>query len=68
MHINEHLADKDYTFKVKTKRSKKNYPLKLLEISSLIREHIIENANNMKVDVHKPYVSLCVEVRNNTYI
>ena len=66
--MKESFNDKNYTFKVETKRSDKRYPISSREVSSAIGGYILENLNNLKVDVHKPEIILNIELRNNAYI
>ena len=57
------------TFKVESKRSDKNFPLKSPEISMEIGGTILENYPFLKVDVHNPDLVISVEVREKaTYI
>lgn len=56
------------TFKVETKRGDKKFPLQSPEISAQLGEYILENIPGLKVDVHKPSLTLYVEVRESTYI
>lgn len=61
-------ADRRLTFKVNCRRARKNYPLSSMEMNAAIGEEILETFPNMTVDVHKPDVLLCVEVRNKINI
>lgn len=57
------------TFKVETKRSNKNFPIKSMEFNNIIGGLLLKNINNIKVDVHNPDYTLKIEIReNNTYI
>lgn len=57
------------TFKVKTKRSDKKYPLVSDEITRIVAGHVLRNTENLKVDVHNPDILLSIEVRDEaTYI
>ncbi len=53
------------TFKVDAKRSDKKFPLKSPEISAEIGGVILSLGNKIKVDVHKPEVTVTVEVRDD---
>ena len=55
------------TFRVETKRSDKNYPLTSMEISAAIGEKIFNSTIGVDVDLHKPDITLWVEVRNSVY-
>lgn len=61
-------GEKQLTFKVNCRRARKNYPLSSMEMNAAIGEKILETFPNMTVDVHKPDVLLCVEVRNKINI
>ena len=57
------------TFKVETKRSNKNFPIKSMEFNNVIGGLILKNLENVKVDVHNPDYTLKIEIREtNTYI
>ena len=51
------------TFKVKTKRGDKSYPLISDEITRAVAGHILRNTDDLKVDVHNPDILLSIEVR-----
>ncbi len=61
-------GDKELTFKVRARRARKNYPLTSMEIDANMGEKILEAIPTMKVDVHKPDVLLCIEIRNKISI
>ena len=67
-----HMNDIDLTgiktFKIKTKRADKEYPLESGEISADVGEYILENFPNLEVDVHNPDLVVNVEVRINAYV
>ena len=50
------------TFKVITKRSDKNYPIKSMDYSKKLGGLILKNSN-FKVDVHNPDIALNIEIR-----
>ncbi len=57
------------TFKVITKRSNKNFPIKSMDFNNIIGGLLLKNKQNIKVDVHNPEYTLKIEIReNNTYI
>lgn len=56
--------EKGQTFKVKVKRSDKQYPLISDQITRLVAGHILRNTDNLKVDVHNPDILLSIEVRD----
>ncbi len=68
LHMKEFWSDKNYTFKVETKRSDKQYPMDSRQISSDIGGYIFNNMGNISVDVRNPDITLMVEIRNYVYI
>lgn len=57
------------TFKVVTKRSNKEFPIKSMDFNNIIGGLLLKNKPNVKVDVHNPDYTLKIEIReNNTYI
>ncbi len=51
------------TFKVEAKRSDKTFPLDSMEISREIGGVILEKCHRLRVDVHKPDITVKVEIR-----
>lgn len=65
----EVLEQKDIkTFKVKTKRVDKDYPIKSPDVSRRIGAVILDNFPNVKVDVHNPEVYLYIDIKDSCYI
>ncbi len=62
-HINEAYDDKNFTFKVDTRRARKNYPMSSMEISAALGERVLEAFPETKVDVHHPQVTIHIEIR-----
>ena len=60
--------DKKYTFKVKTRRINKDFPMHSDEISAELGASILENFDNTKVDVHTPEITFYIEIRNHINI
>lgn len=60
--------DKNFTFKVDTRRARKNYPKESMEVNADIGEALLAAFPEMKVDVHKPDVMLHIEIREMIYI
>lgn len=67
-YMDEMYPDKNRTFKVEARRSKKQYPLNSMEINCDLGEALLEAFPEIKVDVHKPDIRLNVEVREQIYI
>jgi thiamine biosynthesis protein ThiI len=51
------------TFKVKSRRARKNYPMNSMELSAALGEKILDAFSEYRVDVHEPQVMLNVEIR-----
>jgi len=58
---------KPLSFRIKTKRSDKQYPITSMEISAAVGEYILNSCANTVVDLHKPDFTLLVEIRNHVY-
>ncbi|HPZ23847.1 MAG TPA: tRNA uracil 4-sulfurtransferase ThiI [Bacilli bacterium] len=66
----ELIKDKSFkTFKVDTKRSDKNYPIKSMDMSRMLGGVVLQNVPDISVDVHDPDILINVEIRpNSAYI
>ena len=62
-YIDETYPDKNFTFKVDTRRANKQYPYTSEQINRDLGEIILETYAETKVDVHDPDVLLHVEIR-----
>lgn len=62
-YIDETYPDKNFTFKVDTRRANKQYPHTSDQINRDLGEIILETYSETKVDVHNPDVLLHVEIR-----
>lgn len=62
-YVDEMYPDKNQTFKVEARRSRKNYPLNSMEMNCDLGEVLLETFPELKVDVHKPDLMIHVEVR-----
>ena len=67
-YMDEMYPDKNKTFKVEARRSKKSYPLQPMQINCQLGEVILDAFPEMKVDVHHPDIMLNVEVREEIYL
>ena len=67
-YTDEMYPDKNKTFKVEARRSKKSYPLQSMQINCQLGEVILDAFPEMKVDVHHPDIMLNVEVREEIYL
>ncbi|MDR1547648.1 MAG: tRNA 4-thiouridine(8) synthase ThiI [Hungatella sp.] len=67
-YVDEFYEDKNFTFKVNTRRGNKKYPVNSEQINRDLGELVLHAFPETKVDVHKPEVMLRVEVRNKINI
>ena len=67
-YVDEVYEDKNFTFKVNTRRGNKQYPVTSDQINRDLGEVILHTYKDTKVDVHQPEVMLHVEVRNKINI
>lgn len=63
-HVRQEFPKRDFTFKVITRRARKNYPMESMEVSAALGERLLEAFPELRVDVHHPQVTLYVEIRN----
>ena len=56
--------DKEYTFKIQTKRPNKNFEFHTNELNNILGSHVLVNYKNLKVNVKKPDFIINVEVRS----
>ena len=66
MVIKDNLDNKNYTFKVETKRSDKRFEPNSIECNSIFGGHILKNFKNLKVNVHDYDILVHVEIRNDS--
>lgn len=67
-YIDQVYPDKHKTFKVASRRARKNYPKESMEINADLGEAILNAYPEMSVDVHNPEILLNVEIREKIYI
>lgn len=67
-YIRDVYGDRSFTFKVKARRARKNYPLDSMEINMNLGEKILDAFPRLTVDVHDPDVEINVEIRNHINI
>lgn len=60
--------DKNFTFKVHSRRARKNYPLNSMEMNCEIGGAILDAYPETRVDVHKPDILFNVEIRERIYV
>lgn len=56
------------TFKIKTKRSDKEFPIKSMDFSAEVGGRILASFNDVKVDVHNPDVEIYIDIKKSCYI
>lgn len=66
--LKEKTEGENFTFKVESRREDKSFPLKSPELSAEVGGIILSNMKNLKVDVHKPDITVNVEVRGEAYV
>lgn len=67
-HVGEEYKNKDFTFKVQTRRNNKAFPKLSMDMNCDLGADLLAAYPEMKVDVHKPDVMIDVEIRNVVYI
>ncbi|MBR0156763.1 MAG: tRNA 4-thiouridine(8) synthase ThiI [Clostridia bacterium] len=60
--------DPGLSFKVFARRSDKNYFMNSDQINRELGHEVLERFPSVHVDIHKPKVSLCVEIREKAYV
>lgn len=60
----QNKLDKDYKFKIQTKRPNKNFHKNTNELNNIFGSHVLTNYSNLKVDVKNPDFVINVEVRS----
>ncbi len=63
--LNDNLEERNYTFKVETKRSDKSFEINSVECNNVFGGYILKNFSNLKVDVHNPDILVHVEIRKD---
>ena len=67
-YVGDVYPDTDKTFKVNTRRARKDYPKESMEINAALGESVLNAYPKMRVDVHEPEIMLSVEIREKIYI
>lgn len=67
-YIDDIYENKNFSFKVEARRSRKQYPMTSMEMNCSLGEVILDTFPETKVDVHHPDVRLNVEVREEIYL
>ena len=66
--VDRMYSDKDFTFKVQARRGNKRFPLNSMEINADVGEALLMRFPELRVDVHKPDVTIYIEVREAIYV
>ena len=67
-YVGHAYGNQELTFKVHTRRGKKDYPMESMEISAELGGRILDAFPAMKVDVHHPQVMFEVEIRSRIFL
>ena len=62
------FEDKNFTFKINTRRAHKSYPMTSMEVDAALGEAVLMAFPGTKVDVHHPQVDIRVEIREIVHI
>ncbi len=66
LHLMKELVTTPMTFKVETKRANKEFPLTSMEVTRQVAGYVLANHSDLKVDVHRPQVTLHLEIKGNS--
>lgn len=66
--VERQYEKRNFTFKVKSRRSDKRYPLTSPEVCMEMGGYLLERFPELSVDVHNPDVYIWVEVREKAYV
>lgn len=66
LHLMKELVTTPTTFKVETKRANKEFPLTSMEVTRQVAGYVLANHSDLKVDVHRPQVTLHLEIKGNS--
>ena len=67
-YVEETFEDKEFTFKINTRRAHKSYPMTSMEVDASLGEAVLEAFPGTRVDVHHPEVDIRVEIRDIVHI
>ncbi|MCI8691150.1 MAG: tRNA 4-thiouridine(8) synthase ThiI [Lachnospiraceae bacterium] len=68
MYIGQVYPDRRKSFKVNTRRARKDYPKESMEINAGVGEAVLNAYPEMRVDVHEPDILLNIEIRDKIYL
>lgn len=52
------------SFKIESRRADKQFPVRSMEINNVLGQYIADSFPHLKVDVHHPEVTICVNIRS----
>lgn len=67
-YVDKVYPDKNFSFKVETRRARKNYPKESMEVNADIGAVLLKAFPELSVDVHKPDVMLHIEIREKIFV
>lgn len=67
-YLDEVYPDKNRSFKVVSRRARKNYPMDSMTINAQIGSAVLEAFPEMRVDVHNPDILLNIEIREKIHL
>ena len=67
-YLDKAYKNKNLTFKVNARRTRKNYPMNSMELNAELGGKILDAFEGLKVDVHNPDIEINVEIRNHINI
>lgn len=67
-YVGKAFSNHDFSFKVVTRRARKNYPMESMEVSAELGGRLLDAYDKLRVNVHNPDVVLHVEIRNKINI
>ena len=66
--VGDVFEDKNFSFKINTRRAHKSYPLTSMEVDAALGEAVLMAYPETHVDVHDPEVDIRVEIRDIVHI
>ncbi|NIZ40839.1 tRNA 4-thiouridine(8) synthase ThiI [Entomospira entomophila] len=66
--INHSELEEEVTFKVESKRANKSFPHTSYDLSALLGGWLLADHPKWRVDVHRPKVTIVVEIREQVYV
>ena len=67
-YVEETFEDKEFTFKINTRRAHKSYPMTSMEVDASLGEAVLKAFPQTRVDVHHPEEDIRVEIRDIVHI